>query len=64
MVTDILRGLNCRVWVDDVFCFAETEEALVALLDEILGRLDSVRLFVAAQKSTFLTREGWLCFHS
>ena len=31
-----------NVWVDDVFYFAEDEISLLCLLDEILGRLESV----------------------
>ena len=29
VMTDLLRGLDCRVWVDDVFYFAEDEISLV-----------------------------------
>ena len=42
VMTDLLHGLDCKVWVDDVFYFADSEEALLTLLDEILGRLESV----------------------
>ena len=48
VMTDLLRGLDCKVWVDDVFYCAEDEISLLCLLDEILGRLESVDLFVAA----------------
>ena len=41
-MTDLLRGLGCKVWVDDVFYFAEDQISLLCLLDEILGRLESV----------------------
>ena len=57
-MTDLLRGLDCKVWVDDVFYFAEDEISLVCLLDEILGRLESVGLFVAAHKCT-LSLANW-----
>ena len=40
-MTDLLRDLDCN-WVDDVFYFAEDEISLLCLLDEILGRLESV----------------------
>ena len=53
VMTDLLRGLDCKVWVDDFFYFAEDETSLLCLLDEILGRLESVGLFVAAHKCTF-----------
>ena len=42
VITDLMRGLDCNVWVDDVFCFAEDEVSLLCLLDDILGRLESV----------------------
>ena len=42
VMTDLLHGLDCNVWVDDVFYFAEDEISLLCLLDEILGRLESV----------------------
>ena len=42
------------MWVDDVFYFAEDEISLLCFLDEILGLLESVGLFVAAHKCTFL----------
>ena len=42
VMTDLLRYLDCNVWVDDVFCFAEDEISLLCLLDEMLGRLESV----------------------
>ena len=56
-MTDLLRGLDCNVWVDDVFYFVEDEISLLCLLDEILGRLESVGFFVAAHKCTFFARE-------
>ena len=48
VITDLLRGLDCKVWVDDVFYFAEDEISLFCLLDEILGRLESVGFFVCS----------------
>ena len=29
VMTDLLRGLDCKVWVDDVFYFVEDEISLV-----------------------------------
>ena len=52
-MTDLLRGLDCKVWADDVFYFAEDEISLLCLLDEILGRLESVGLFVALTSALF-----------
>ena len=60
-MTDLLRGLDCKVWVDDVFYFAEDEIYFLCLLDEIFVRLESVGLFVAAHKCTFFGRELVLC---
>ena len=40
VMTDVLRNLDCKVWVDDVFYFAEDEISPLCLLDEILGRLE------------------------
>ena len=42
VMTDLLCGLDCNVWVDDVFYFSDDEFSLLCLLDEILGRLESV----------------------
>ena len=56
VMADLLRGLDCKVWVHDVFYFAEDEISLLCLLDEILGRLESVRLFVTAHNCTFFAR--------
>lgn len=60
MLTNILRDLSCKVWVDDVLHVAETEEALLALPDEFRGCLESVGLVVAAHKSIFFARERQL----
>ena len=61
VTTDLVLDLDCNVWVDDVFYFAEDEISLLCLLDEFLGRLESVGLFVAAHKCTFFARELVWC---
>ena len=61
VMTDLLRDLDYDVWVDDVFDFAKDETSLLSLLDEILGRLESVGLFVAAHKCNFFARELVWC---
>ena len=33
VITDLLRDLDCNVWVDDDFYFAEDEISLLCLLD-------------------------------
>ena len=40
IMAGVLDGLNCKIWVDDVFFFADTEDALLDTLDAILGRLE------------------------
>ena len=42
VMTDLLRDLDCDVWVDDVFDFAKDEISLLCLLGGILGRSESV----------------------
>ena len=37
VMTDLLRGLDCNMWVDDVFYFAEDEISLLCLLDWPVG---------------------------
>ena len=61
IMAGVLDGLNCKIWVDDVFFFADTEDALLDTLDAILGRLESVGLFAAAHKCTFFARELVWC---
>ena len=61
VMSDLLRVLNCDVWVDDVFNFVEDEISLLYLLDEILGRLKSVAFFLAAHKCTFFAGELVWC---
>ena len=61
VMSDLLRVLNCKVWVDDVFYFAADEKSLLSLLDEIRARLERVGLFVAAHKCTFFARELVWC---
>ena len=56
-MTELLVGIKCKIWVDDVFFYADTEDELLDTLDEILARLESVGLFAAAHKCTFFSRE-------
>ena len=60
-MTDLLVGIKCKLWVDDVFFYADTEDELLDTLDEILARLESVGLFAAAHKCTFFSREIVWC---
>ena len=57
VMTELLVGIKCNIWVDDVFVYADTEDELLDTLDEILARLESVGSFAAAHKCTFFSRE-------
>ena len=61
VMTELLVGIKCKIWVDDVFFYADTEYELLDTLDEILARLESVGLFAAAHKCTFFSREIVWC---
>ena len=53
-MTELLVGIKSKIWVDDVFFYADTE-------DELLARLESVGLFAAAHECNFLSREIVRC---
>ena len=53
VMTELLVGSKCKIWVDDVFFYADTKDELLDTLDEILARLESVGLLAAAHKCTF-----------
>ena len=36
IMAGVLEGLNCKIWVDDVFFFADTEDELLDTLDACL----------------------------
>ena len=61
VMTELLDGLKCKIWVDDVFFYADSEDELLSTLDAILARLESVGLFAAAHKCTFFARELVWC---
>ena len=42
VMTELLVGIKCKTWVDDVFFYADTDDELLDTLDEILARLESV----------------------
>ena len=42
VMTELLVGIKCKIWVDDVFFYADTDDELLDTLDEILARLESV----------------------
>ena len=53
-MTELLVGIKCKIWVDDVFFYADTEDELLDTIDEILARLESVGLFAAAHKLSLI----------
>ena len=57
VMTEVLVGIKCKIWVDHVFFYADTEDELWDTIDEILARLESVGLFSAAHKCTIFSRE-------
>ena len=59
-MTELLVGIKCKIWADDVFFNADTEDELLDTIDEILARLemwDCLRLLT----STFFYRELVWC---
>ena len=60
-MTDVLHGLNCLIWVDDIVYWGDTEEEMLNTLDLILERLESVGLFAAAHKCVFYTKSVKWC---
>ena len=57
VMTELLVGIKCKIWVDHVFFYADTEDELWDTIDEILARLESVGLFAAAHECTIFSRE-------
>ena len=48
VMTVLLAGLNCKVWVDDIVWWGVDEDDLLNTPDKILGRLEDTGLFAAA----------------
>ncbi|CAN0012806.1 unnamed protein product [Sphacelaria rigidula] len=61
IITELLVGLKCKIWVDGVFFFADTKDECFYTLDAILSRLENVGLFAAAYKGTFFASELVWC---
>ena len=57
VMTELLAGLNCKVWVDDIVWWGADEDDLLNTLDRILGRLEDGGLFTAAHKCLFFDTE-------
>eukprot|EP00903_Cladosiphon_okamuranus_P005335 g5333.t1 len=52
-MTELLDGLNCMVWVDDVIYWGHDEDDLLNTLELLLERLERAGLYAAAHKSIF-----------
>ena len=60
VMTELLAGLNCKVWVDDIVWWEADADNFLNTLDEILGRLEGAGLFTAARKCLFFdTKVSW-----
>ena len=58
VLTELLAGLNCKVWVDDIVWWGADEDDLLNTLDKIIGRLEDASLFAAAHMF-FDTEISW-----
>lgn len=53
-MTELLKGLNCTVWVYDVIYWGCDDDDLLDTLDHVLELLERVGLFAAAHKCIFI----------
>ena len=42
VMTEFLVGIKCKIWVDGVFFYTDSEDELLGTLDDIWARLESV----------------------
>ena len=61
VMTELLTGLNCKVWVDDIVWWDADEDNLLNTLNNILGRLEDAGLSAAAHKCLFFDTEISWC---
>ena len=61
VVTKLLVGLNCKVWVDDVVWWGADEGGLLKILDKIVGCLEDARRLAAAHNCMFFDTEISWC---
>ena len=54
VVTELLAGLNCNVWVNDIVWWRADEDELMDTVGKILGRLEDTGLSTAAHKCLLL----------
>ena len=61
VMTELLAGLNCKVWVDDIVWWDADENNLLNTLNKTLGRLKAAGLSAAAHKCLFFDTEISWC---
>ena len=61
VMTELLAGLNCKVWVDDILWWGADEDDLRNNLDKILGCLEDAGLFAATHECFFFDTEISWC---
>ena len=61
MMTELLAGLNCKVWVDGIVWWGADKDDLLNTLYTIFGRLKDVGLFAATHRCLFFDTEISWC---
>ena len=61
VMTELLAGLNCKVWVDNIVWWGADEDNSLNTLDKILGCLEDAGRFAAAHKCLFFDTEVSWC---
>ena len=61
MMTELVAGLNRKVWVVDIVWWGADEDNFLNSFDKILGRSEDAGLFAAAHKSLFFDTEISWC---
>ena len=61
VMTELLAGLNCKVWVDDIVWWGADEDNFLNTLDKIIGCLEGADLFAAVHKYMFFNTEIFWC---
>ena len=61
VMTELLTGLNLKVWVDDIVRWGADEDDLLNTPEKIFDRLEDAALFTAAHKNLFFDTEISWC---
>ena len=61
VMTELLAGLSCKVWIDSIVSWGNDEDDLLNTLDKILCCLMDLGLFIAAHKCLFFDTEISWC---